>query len=72
MHIDITPLRPGLVGLMVEKKAIQGLDGLRQKAKVSLYEGTKEVFSEDGEVQFKKDGLSGIVIMNASSIIARS
>lgn len=39
---------------------------------MSLYEGTKEVFSEDGEVQFKKDGLSGIVIMNASSIIARS
>lgn len=39
---------------------------------MSLYEGNKEVFSEDGEVQFKKDGLSGIVIMNASSIIARS
>ena len=72
MNIGITPLRPGLVGLKVEKKVIQGLDGLRQKAKVILYEGKKEVFSEEGEVQFKKDGLSGIVMMNASSIIARS
>lgn len=71
MNIGITPLRPGLVGLKVEKKVIQGLDGLRQKAKVILYEGKKEVFSEEGEVQFKKDGLSGIVMMNASSIIAR-
>ena len=30
------------------------------------------IFTENGEVQFKEDGISGIVVMNASRVIERT
>lgn len=69
-HYDIAPFYPGLVGLKV-KEDISSLQGLRYFCKVSLYEGKEKIHEEYGEVQFKKDGISGIVIMNMSSYIAR-
>lgn len=71
LGIGCTKLYPGLVGLKVNKDEIIGLEGIRQKAKVYLFDNNEVIFEEFGEVQFKKDGISGIVIMNASSIIAR-
>ena len=47
------------------------IDGIRVKAKVSIIENNKKVHEELGEVLFKEHGLSGIVIFNAMSIIAR-
>jgi len=61
--------RPGLTGLKV--KGISLLEGVRHEALVTLKVDNKNVFSSIGEVQFKKDGLSGIVIMNSESIYAR-
>lgn len=72
LNIKITKLFPGLVGLKINKNEINGLDGIRQKARVTLIDNNKIIFDEVGEVQFKKDGISGIVVMNASSVIARS
>lgn len=46
------------------------LDGTRVKSKVTLISDNKVVFEESGEVLFKNKGLSGIVIFNASRIIA--
>lgn len=46
------------------------LDGTRVKTKVTLKSDNKIVFEECGEVLFKEKGLSGIVIFNASRIIA--
>lgn len=69
-HYDIHPFYPGLVGLKV-KEDISSLQGLRYFCKVSLYKGKEKIHEEYGEVQFKKDGVSGIVIMNTSSYIAR-
>ena len=46
------------------------LDGTRVKAKVTLLRNGKACFIEEGEVLFKEHGLSGIVIFNASRIIA--
>lgn len=46
---------------------IKGLSGVRQEAMVSLYDGDKMVAVEFGEVQFRRDGISGIVIMNMSA-----
>ena len=63
---EIAPLRPGLVPIKT-KENTKLIEGLRVKANVSLLENGKKVFNEDGEVLFKKDGLSGIVIFNASN-----
>ncbi|MDE6968106.1 MAG: NAD(P)/FAD-dependent oxidoreductase, partial [Clostridia bacterium] len=54
---------------LISKKAeqIKGLNGVRQEAKVSLYDNKKLIATEYGEVQFRKDGISGIVIMNMSA-----
>ena len=47
------------------------LDGVRVKGLVKVFNDDELIFNESGEVLFKKDGLSGIVIFNASRIIAK-
>lgn len=72
--IKITDTEPGLVGIKVDPQTIKGLSGLRIRPKVSLWDkkAKQKVWEENGEVLFKDDGVSGIVIMQMSSIIARS
>lgn len=70
--INISKTYPGLVGIKTSKESIKGLSGLRMKANVSVIDLETCIFNEFGEVQFKDDGISGIVIMNASSKIART
>lgn len=72
LNVNITPLKPGLVGIKTKKQDVSTLSGIRQKAIVKLYDNDKVIFEELGEVQFKDEGISGIVVMNASSIIARA
>ncbi len=72
LGLNLTNIKPGLVGLKVKKNEISGFSGIRQKSKVILSNGKKVLFEELGEVQFKDDGISGIVVMNASSIISRN
>ena len=62
---------PGLCPI-ITKEDTKLVDGIRNKSKVSLYQNGKLIHEEKGEVLFKKNGLSGIVIYNASSLIARS
>lgn len=45
------------------------VDGLRSKVFVSLYQGKRLIHEEDGELLFKKDGLSGMVIFNMTHFI---
>lgn len=49
---------------------IKGLNGVRQEAMVSMFAEGKLVAKEFGEVQFRKDSISGIVILNHSSHMA--
>ena len=72
LNVNITPLKPGLVGIKTKKQDVSTLSGIRQKSIVKLYYNDKVIFEELGEVQFKDEGISGIVVMNASSIIARA
>lgn len=65
LGVKMTPLKPSLVGFKV-KENIKALSGLRQKANVSLYNNQELIHREYGEVIFKEDGISGIVIMNMS------
>ena len=68
----IAEMRPGLTPVLVEEKeGLKSISGTRIKALVRLLEQKQLVFEEEGEVLFRKDGLSGIVIFNMSSYIAR-
>lgn len=64
LGLKITDLRPSLCGFKSRDSLIDGLDGLRVKALVSYKD-----FKEAGEIQFKKDGISGIVILNLAAYV---
>ena len=68
-NYKVSEFKPALCAIKV-KENVKRLDGVRSKAEVSVYESNKLVFKESGEVLFKKDGLSGIVIFNASLFIS--
>ncbi len=59
----VTPCAPGLCPVRT-KENTASLAGLRHAAKVTLMKAGEDLYSEEGEVLFKKDGLSGIVIFN--------
>lgn len=63
--------KPGLTPLKVNQRGLKGLQGVRHHASVKAFNDDKEIFAEEGEILFKKDGLSGIVIFNAESAIYR-
>jgi predicted Rossmann fold flavoprotein len=68
----IVPLRPGLCPLKVkDKKEVQPLAGYRRSALVRAYAAGHRIFEERGEILYKDDGLSGIVIFNAQSALSR-
>lgn len=59
--------KPALTYIKTEKEKISGLSGIRVKA--SLITNN---YSENGEILFKDDGVSGIVAFNMASRISRS
>ena len=71
--VKVTDIYPGLVGIKSDITTLKVLNGLRFKCNVSVYEKkTKScVWIEYGEVQFKGDGISGIVVMESSTFMAR-
>lgn len=65
----IKDLRPSLVALEIKEKFIKELQGLSLKnVKVSVKNGKKIIFDELGEMLFTRDGVSGPLILSASSI----
>lgn len=65
-NLKFNDFKPSLVGFKIKNK-IKVISGVRAKCNVGLYNGGKLIHSEDGEVIFKDDGISGICIMNLSS-----
>jgi predicted Rossmann fold flavoprotein len=65
----ITPLRPGLAPLRIQHpERVKALAGFRHEADICLLsDGRKVLYEEKGELLFKPDGLSGIVIFNVES-----
>lgn len=61
------PEYPCLVPLKCEKQQIAGLAGIRVKAIASLYEKDRLIASEEGEIQFTEQGISGIAVMQLSN-----
>lgn len=64
----VTPLIPALTAIEV-KEDIKRLKGVRAKARVSLFKSGDMLFCEDGEIQFREDSISGICVMNMSSLL---
>ena len=62
--------KPGLAPIRVAEN-VKSLQGIRHHALVKASSDKKQIFEEEGEVLFKKDGLSGIVIFNAESALFR-
>lgn len=71
LGMSYTNIMPGLVGIKTLVEDVKGLNGLRQKATLTISKNQQVIFKEDGEVQFKEDGISGIVVMNASRYLLR-
>jgi len=69
-NYEIKKLKPGLAPLIL-KENVSSLVNLREKCIVNLAINNKIFYKEEGEVLFKKDGISGICIMNISSLINR-
>ena len=67
----VTQLRPTLTSLKVSEN-LASIENLRAKVNAKLIANNNIIYEDNGEVLFKKDGLSGIVIFQLSSIIARS
>ena len=61
---------PSLCPIKV-KENTKLVEGLRSKVTASLYRDNKLIHKEDGELLFKKDGLSGMVIFNLTHYINR-
>lgn len=59
-------LQSSLAGFVL-KDYPKSLSGCRTKAIVSLFQGKNLIHKELGEITFKDDGVSGIVIMNMSA-----
>ena len=67
LGIKITPLYPGLTRLVCECADLNMLDGVRQEATASLYIDDVLISSEHGELLFKNDGISGILVFILSN-----
>lgn len=67
---EINNLRVGLNAIKVVEN-VKTLENLRVKCIASLIYNNELLYKENGEVIFKKDGISGICIFNILSIIQR-
>jgi len=67
---SITPLKVGLAPIKICEN-VKPIENERLKCVTTLFIDDHLSYKENGEVLFKKDGLSGICIFNISSMIAR-
>ena len=67
----VEPLYPCLAPLRCGDAAVlKPLAGLRARGAVSLWEGSRLLAREEGEIQFAEYGLSGICVMQLSGLLA--
>ena len=71
LGMNIKDTYPALVGFKVDESEIMPEAGVRCSAEISFTLGGETIASEYGELQFTKDGISGIPVMQASSKIIK-
>lgn len=68
----VTDIEPSLVSLVASNGYVPKLQGLSLKnIAIKLYDGNKEIYSDFGEMLFTHYGVSGPVILSASSHITK-
>lgn len=76
LGIKMTPILPALCPLILSGNFFNKWSGIRVEAKVSIYEDNYEdnKFIKDdlGEVQLTDYGISGICVMNLSSLVSKA
>ena len=70
-HSVVEPV-PSLLPIRTDMTFLKGLNGVRSRARVSLYHDGEKLYSEYGEVLFKNFGISGVCAFSCSSYIARN
>lgn len=65
---NVIPPVPGLTAIETEEP-LKTLAGIRVKGEVSLFKDGDMIFREKGEIQFREDCISGICVMNMSSML---
>jgi len=67
---EVTPVRPSLVPIETKEDYVKELQGLSLKnVSVSIYDHKKKIFEQNGEMLFTHFGISGPLVLSASSII---
>lgn len=72
LNINFVADKPALVSLKVKEKFLKPLSGLRMKASVRVINDELEVYQNVGEVLFKENSLSGIVIFSCSRFVKQN
>lgn len=68
----VTELFPALVCLYSDKQSLRETAGVRCEARVSLLIGGEEAASDQGELQFIENGISGIPVFQISRYASRA
>lgn len=72
LGLNVTELKPSLVPFEVKENWCETLQGLALKnVEASLFIDNKKVFSQQGELLFTHFGVSGPLILTASSVLAQ-
>lgn len=70
-HNVVEPM-PSLLPIKTDMTYLKGLNGVRARARLSLYHDGEKLYTEVGEILFKNFGVSGVCSFSASSYIARN
>lgn len=71
LGLKIIDCNPALVKVKSKSDVCKAFDGVRAKGKINLYIGDElSDITDMGEIQFTKDGLSGIPVFNVSRTIS--
>lgn len=65
----LAPLFPSLAPVKVESNVLRSLKGIRQRGAVSLFSDETIVDTQQGEIQFAEDKLSGICVFQLSRYV---
>lgn len=67
-----TTLYPGLVPLTVQENYVRNLQGLSLKnVAITIYKGGKKLYNDFGEMLFTHYGVSGPLVLSASSMVGK-
>ncbi len=72
LGIKMTPILPALCPLVLNGDFFNKWSGIRVEARVSIYENDRFLKSDLGEVQLTDYGISGICVMNLSSLASKA